>query len=340
MLELVSQTDVNEQAQRRLMRALRNALPSQGRRRIGFPGGNVEHEVRSTGSGSLYYAYSEPDEDSGIPRHWNSFGIFNADGGLQHIVVEINIPRGASDARVAGFFARDPATNAIYLMHDGGVGGGRKGIGKGAFLNYIARNPEPVSDGKNVREALRIADIADPNLTALLWQFVRQVDEFKHAAANGDLPVTDGDRPRPGNDSLDPYFSEFWGNVKGQRSGNFDYTSYHGLVVQTLKLDREANLLAGEEIRKSRLIDLYVSRGKQVIEVYEVKTKADRQSFYTAVGQLMTHGGQAAIRRILVVPKADEYGSDCIAALAQLDIAVRRFSIVGEGVDAKVRLDT
>ena len=58
-----------------------------------------------------------------------------------NIVVEINIPV-IPDGRVGGVFVRQTSTGKIYLMHHGKIGGGRKGIGKTAFLNGFRKKSQ------------------------------------------------------------------------------------------------------------------------------------------------------------------------------------------------------
>ena len=341
MLTILTSSEDKQSAQRRLMRALHTSLPAKVKHKIGFPGPGKtrEHAIRSIGFDSLYYAYSKPDYDDPIPRHWNTFGILRSDRSVQHIVVEINIPADRNDGRVSGFFARDPASGAVYLMHDGGIGGGRKGVGKEGFLADLSWDLEQVITGKTTRKGLRIADLDDPNIAGLIWQFVLQVDAFKRAATS--RPELGGDQAtdKRGNGPK-KYFDEFWGSKRGGRAALFDYTSYHGLIVRALREEREATLSLGQQIGKDTFIDLYVWQDGKFAEIYEVKTKAERQSFYTAVGQLMTHGWQSGASRFLVVPEGNEFAPDCQAVLDHLGILIRRFAIVGTGVRAKVTLKT
>lgn len=341
MLEIVESETEKADVQRRFKTAIHAALPAQGSHKIGFPGPGEtrEHKIRSAGAESLYYAYSPPDDDVSIPRYWNSFGIFRPNAGVQQIVVEINIPSQFNDGRVAGFFARDPHDGKIYVMHDGGIGGGRKGIGKEAFLDYLGRNPEMVHHGRTVRTGLRISAIDDPNLSALLWDFVKEVNAFKRAATRTFLEPSSGLPPKPASMKFENYFDEFWGRKQGdRRSKRIDYTSYHGLIVAALKRNREKSLKAKQQIGKNRLIDLGVWDNGTLCEVYEVKSSIGRQSLYTAIGQLMTHGWRSSIAKFLVIPEEIDLADDALDVLAHLGISIRRFAIEGRGVSAGVKL--
>lgn len=332
-LRVVEDPSQIAKAQSLLMRNLKSALAPMGPRTIGFRGGNVVHPIFATGDGGLYYAYSEPRDDVPIKKHWNSFGVFRKEASAQLITVEINIPVGGNRPMVAGFFATDGATKKAYLMHNGAIGGGRKGIGQEAFLNYAAMPEVIVVTSSGPRRGLVIGDINDPNLVALIWRYVRVVEQFKNDVAGGSLTAA-----APGIPADDTNYSpEFWGSKSGVRK-EFDYVAYHGLVVDELRRELELARRDGARIGNSRLIDLYVQKGSERIEVFEVKTSSDRQSLYTGIGQLMVHGNGSASRKWLVVPAGEEIPADLSQAISTLSLQIRRFEIVGSGANARVKL--
>jgi hypothetical protein len=146
-------------AQRELERSVIARLKSTGVRNIGFPSGNRNETIFSNGSGSLWCAFGSA-EDAKIPRRWNAFGVFDDKRHAQIITVEVNIPTTTNSAKVAGFFARDPSTDIVYLMHDGGIGGGKPGVGQNAFLAWSDHEPKDVgrSNG-DVREGILIGRV-------------------------------------------------------------------------------------------------------------------------------------------------------------------------------------
>ena len=168
-LILVEDAAGKRAAQRDVERVVKASLPSQGIRNIGFRGGNKDETIYSRGAGELWCAFGL-DEVAKIPRRWNAFGVYDDRRHAQIITVEINIPTTTNSASVAGFFARDPATGAVYLMHDGSVGGGKSGVGRSEFLTWFGRELMEVarSDGKP-REGTLIGrvDFARPPLTHL-----------------------------------------------------------------------------------------------------------------------------------------------------------------------------
>ena len=336
MLVLVEGQSAKRNAQREMERNVKSSLASRGVRNIGFPSGNRNETLYSAGEAKLWCAFGD-SEDAKVPRRWNAFGVFEDRRRAQMITVEVNIPTTTNSATVAGFFAKDPATGAVYLMHDGGVGGGKSGVGQGAFLAWTTRELVPVERSKGgPRDAILIgrADAAD--LADRIWKYVLEVRAFKDAVKRGDL-----DTPafRKRLTEWKKYKRESSGRRRGRRRAEIDYISYHGDVVHALWIARESGKTASELVTKSPLIDLLVRSGKEMTELYEVKTSVNRQSLYTAVGQLMTHsvGATADVKRILVVPEGT-IPDDLNRCFGVLGIEMRRFQITGGPKRKKVSL--
>jgi hypothetical protein len=136
MLRVIESKSEKRKFQRELKGIIEGALTPQGQRGIGFPGGNMSLPLFSKGEEQLWFATEWLRIEAKIPRFWNGFGLFDPDRTLQNIVVELNIASDSNNEQVAGFFAKDSVTGQVYLMHSGKVGGGRKGIGKSAFLTW------------------------------------------------------------------------------------------------------------------------------------------------------------------------------------------------------------
>src|SRR5260370_41736033 len=96
--------------------------------------------------GRYWFGSVPPNEDDLTPRYGNPLGEYRASGNLQ-ISVELNVPTASNSKRVSGFFAKDPQTGIVYLVHDGGVGGGRKGVGQKAFLAWADSKLVAGADG-------------------------------------------------------------------------------------------------------------------------------------------------------------------------------------------------
>lgn len=120
-------------------------------------------------------------------RYWIAYGLDDPQpSGLHSISCEINIPRCGVNRRVAATFASDPY-GAVYLVHSGKVGGGRRGIGKEAFLadypDTLVRVTWP--DGLDL-PYIPITSLSDANSKHNIARFVRRVAEFKDRAVRAD----------------------------------------------------------------------------------------------------------------------------------------------------------
>ncbi|KTE15577.1 hypothetical protein [Sphingopyxis sp. H115] len=323
-------------AQKALQASVEAALRPQGVRKIGFRSGHREERIFSDGDGGLFCAFSE-DEEAKIPRRWNAFGIFQADWPMQFITVEINIPLKSNGASVAGFFARDPRTGAVYLMHDGGVGGGKKGVGQGAFLAWSGLELVEVDRSEGgPRDAILVGRVDASDLPYRIEQFVRTVRAFKDAVDDGSI---DTPAMQKRIEEWNDYRRENSGRRRGRRRSEIDYISYHGDIVDALRAEREAARAKGEKILNSPLVDLYVRAGSALTEVYEVKTSLARQAIYTAIGQLVTHSAGAGdgVRRVLVVPEG-ELAEDLARCVRAQGFELRRFRLTGHKRKRRVEL--
>lgn len=331
MLELVETKSEKVAAQRRFAKAMESAWNRSERRTVVWrPSSKV---LPIAHNDLLWFAQIRPHDDQQTLRYWNSFGVYNDSGNLQ-IAVEINIPVESNARTVSGFFARDQITGSIYLMHDGGVGGGRPGIGQENFLRWSSRRPEPViaSDGR-YRFGIIVSEIDGASLSANVSSFVQSVIDFKAAVtASEHTAITDAEE----GFSYKDYFKEFSGKKKGVRKKEFEYITRHGDIVHALSswvlASREG---FGFRVIKNAYIDLGVQDAEgSLIELYEVKTNASRQTLYTAIGQLLVHGNQAGVdvKKAVVIPKGEMVSNDIQNTLKALGIDMIFFELRGQGV--------
>nr|WP_294810172.1 hypothetical protein [uncultured Sphingomonas sp.] len=324
MLIQIEDRGSKKDAQRRLAAILAKQLKRVGPRRIGFPSGVREEVVHSAGVGSLWSTFGSA-EDSPVARTWNAFGVFHSRSAALNITVEINIPTKSNSRSVAGFIARDPLTGSEYLMHDGSIGGGKKGVGRDAYLAWSKSPLEKVATTSGEREGILVCDVDAIDAPDRIWRFVQSVRRFKDAVAGG-LLETAGFKQELSE--FESYKREFSGRKIGRRGAKIDYLSYHGDVVEALCLERTARALPGEGVFNTKLIDLYVRRAGAITEVFEVKSQCERQSIYTAIGQLLTHAPGPDTDRFLILPHGP-LADDLVAAIKTNRISVRRYAITG-----------
>lgn len=323
MLILIEETREKAAAQERMEGLIKNFWRHGETRQIVWRPNSRELPIAH--DGNFWFASIELDDDATTPRYWNSFGVYQPGQAGLVITVEINIPTTRNSGRVSGFFARDTETGEIYLMHDGGVGGGRKGIGRDAFLAWTGAIPIAVatSDGEP-RYGLMVSPL-NKNLGRRLVHFLESVRDFKAAVVAGEVDQNTINEALP---RYRDFYSEFSGTKRGKRKEEFEYRSRHGEVVDSVAEWRTASLGRQQVLKKNTFVDLAVFSGERLDEIYEVKTSMDRQALYTAVGQILVHeAGRNAKARYLVVPDEGEVPDDLNAAFDRLRIQVRRYYI-------------
>lgn len=312
-------------AQRKLEKAIRADFRSKVEKDIGYPGGRVvAAEVRTDGR----YWFRSADhngKDVKIPRRLNWFGRYSQSRGSS-ILVEINVPYVGRSDRSAGFFARDTNTGVVYLFHSGRVGGGRKGVGKKDFCAWNGISPIEVFDSLGgSRSGLLVMPVEGVSATRSAVRYVEVVDQFKVAVRAGKIETPEFKRKRK---EFDDFYPEGRGRRTGRRGSKIDYLSRHGEIVDAVRDWREMKPMPkGGRCVKNVLIDMGIAVGGDLVEVFEVKTCADRSFVYSALGQLMVHGRTRGCRRILVLPNDEDLSGDLEEALCRLDIKLLRFNL-------------
>ncbi len=323
MLEMIEQPAAKKRAQTLMVSLVRKVWPNRQKRLVAWRPSSTELWIQH--NNKYWFGSSEVGTDVGVHRHWNPFGVYSDDGNLG-ISVEINIPINDNTRRISGFFARDQDSETLYLMHDGGIGGGRKGIGRDAFLEASNARPQEVQTSTGMRSGLIVAPLKARHFEAGVSSYLRNVIAFKAAVAAGHplQPILG----LPAGTEYAEYYREFSGRKTGG-GDRFTYESRHGDIVHAL-LDWVPSQGIVGEIQKSVLVDLAVRHHGELVTVFEVKSSADRQSLYTAIGQLMVHSANAeGVQRYLVIP-AGRVPDDIHGCLAALSIRVIRYEINGQ----------
>ncbi len=180
-------------AQKLLLGKLHESLPlARATFTIGYQGGNFDAEdLRS--NGRVWFVH-RVDRDSSVKRNWNAFGDASdlRPNGSNKIIVETNVALDGKSGLVAGLFVKDSESGNRLLIHSGKIGGGKKGIGKSAFLAwYKGRTIEyaPSSRDKTMLRGILVADLDSNLVVEQVENFVRAVRIFKQGEAEQE---TDG----------------------------------------------------------------------------------------------------------------------------------------------------
>lgn len=321
MLSTVTKPSRIRDAQKQLETNLKAQLPSLGTQWVTFRPTSVEMKIHGR-PGGLYFGSRVIREEG---KFWNAFGFFDGSRQKQEITVEINF--GTDGTRTAGFIAEDE-DGRRYLMHTGGIGGGKVGVTREAFMAWLKPELVAVRGNKQVDAGILVAELGSDDLSQRIESFVRSVRYFKDAVKEGLLDQSDF---TAAVEEWRKYRKEFSGRKTGSVDTDLDYVSYHGDVVEALRVRLERKTAEGVVVTNSPLIDLLVhDAGGKLIEIYEVKTSVSRQVLYTGIGQLIVHTGSEA-GRTLVVPAGDDVQADVMKGLEASGIRVLRFKIKKDG---------
>lgn len=316
-------------AQLKLEATFKRGFSRTAVKNIGYPGG-TNFDQRVFTDGRYWYWSSDNDySDAPNPRRLNWFGLFEEDADLQ-ISVEINVAYEGRNDRCAGFFARDNDTGAIYLVHSGRVGGGTKGVSKAAFLAW-SNEPliEVVDRSGGIRDGVLVMPVEGLGASSSAIHYIEAIARFKRAVRDGEIDSPEFQRKQR---ELEDFYAEARGRRTGRRSSKIDYVTRHGEVVDALHEWRKSQgMPKRSRLVKDTLIDLGVAVGRELVEVFEVKTKTSRPDVYSAIGQLMVHGTTDACRRVIVLPDVEPIKADLMQALQRMDIELLLYTLDQEG---------
>lgn len=201
-LSVITKKKDIDAAQRQLRDRIREEAGPVRRRKLGFPSGEMEAKTCHVERLDLWHATSR------LPnRWWNGFGFGDIEVPSLSIVAEVN-PSFDGSRRSAGAFLQG-ADGKVWLAHSGRVGGGKKGVGRTAFLSVFSGSVEDV-DG---HDYVVIGRIDAKNFLDKLATFVRTVQSFK-AGVDGQADDDDEgeeDEEEEVSGESDDFSEEPWG---------------------------------------------------------------------------------------------------------------------------------
>jgi len=292
MLSIITDKSEIKNAQDALEGIVKRSCTQTFKRTVGYKAGAEEVRIGWSNEFGFWFSFQRYKQ---FGRFWSLFGI-DSPKTTQNltIVCEINVPFSGINRQVGGVFAKD-ADGEIYLLHRGKIGGGRVGIGKGLFFRKYTGKIIPVSDGDRTSDLAIIGKLRDKNFVAQLRAFIFNVHEAKDPSKN----LSKAQRT---NSHL-KFNEEFTGIKEYSHAEKVTAECNHGAVVRDLR--RTISSLAPSlKWVNSRNKDLFgLSKNGKVDFLFEVKTKTDSQSIYTAIGQLYYNScGQSPKGLILVCP--------------------------------------
>lgn len=329
MFILIEDAAEIRKAQSKLESTISREFSKAANRDIGWQGGRKSQANVCT-DGTYWFWSSDHMDEVANPRRLNWFGQIWEGQGVS-IAVEINTPYVGRNDSIAGFFARNTMTGQTYLFHSGRVGGGAEGVKKDALIAWAELDLHQIYSGDgSYKEGILVMPISGRGAVRSAIQYVQAIIEFKAAVRNGD---TISEEAKKKERELRKYYDEFFGRKRGKvTSHDIDYVSRHGEVVKELhEWRRRRGLNAEQCVVKNLLLDLGVTQGSSLVEVYEVKTSAGRSDVYTGIGQLIVHAPTPSCSRTLVLP-TEPLDEDLASALRRNGICLQLYKLTETGV--------
>jgi hypothetical protein len=215
---------------------------------IGWQGGGTNTDLHWNSELRLWSHFEAEGTEN---RYWCVFAVDDpASTDMPNITCEINIPFEGINRRVAAVFARD-SLGKVFLVHNGRVGGGRKGIMKKTFWEFY--EPQDVCilewpDGRT-SEAIVISGMSDSQFQSKIARFVHKVDEFKNLAVEGGPPRAAGP-------------------PKCQETATISDMAYHKAVEQFAEILRDARSGKSLFLNKFKYSEIIDDRDR-VLERYQ-----------------------------------------------------------------------
>jgi hypothetical protein len=259
-------------------------------------------------------------------RYWNAFGTKDPQGSSVPITCEVNLPLHGIDRRIGGAAASDEQGRTI-LVHRGRIGGGREGIGAELFWSHYEGKRLTVWDGDRDTDVAAVAELGSPRFVRQIQFFVHEVERIKTLVSDGQQGEissrSGGSRTeKPGTFEIKDLGDEFAGTKTYAVSRTVSAVCDHGPIVKKL---RELLCDAGHSTGKDTFRDLYVHRKQKVTSLFEVKPSTDRQSIYSAVGQLLLHSADLTPRPRLFFVAPDDLSDPLRTTLRRIGIEVLGF---------------
>ena len=292
MLFGITENKEIESLNKKLHSNLKKFISGKYERKIIYPQGSRSATIYF--SKNLGFWWFQAAQNNGN-RYFNWFGTESPiDTQNLNITVEINIPFEGRNFRISGIWAKDEKGN-YFLMHDGGIGRGKPGIGKLAFQKYF-------NDEEQYSKDFVFA--------------IKQIKALtKSSKTRAKSKITGG---------LGGFNPEFEGVKTYGLPEKIKANCNHGIIVREL-----SKLLLSKkfEISNNQQIDLcIINNKKNPLAIFEIKTGLSRQSVYTALGQLILNSQSYKPIPKLIFVSPNEISKELIFDLNKINVNVVTYS--------------
>lgn len=250
-------------------------------------------------------------DDKRNGRFWNPFGLKRPKPGSATTgKCQINYSTSVINSNTGGLFAKNNLGN-LYLLHNGRVGGGQKGVGKIAFANYYTGETTSVSVNGQEMDYFVVTELNSSRFYQNVLDFVTTIYDFKTYVKNTQTKEKrrGTKRPLPGDEYL---------GIKTYNLPARTVVASNEHAIITKKLISELQKL-NFTVKRDQYRDAYtVDDNDKINRIFEVKSSLSMQALYTAIGQLKLHGLFFNSKKFFVTHR--DVDPELIKDLKKLDI--------------------
>jgi len=291
-----------------------------------------------------FWAYIRPGRPSDTSHYWNSFGRVETAKQIQSPRLECNSPHTGSSRRQGALFAASQKGTRVYLLHTGKIGGGKKGVGKSYFQDWLRKYHRKdvwwatLTEEKREDEQVVVLGAVDsPKLMDSIKRYMDLAWDFKQSRPKPKQAMKKKKKSKKATKKTRHRSRAGLGKLIGMafaperyatrtaRRGAKNVNHLHGKVVKALErwtMQRYGkHLAAGNE----QTVDLLLAdkKTKRVVRVFEVKTDVGSQPMYTGIGQLLVHSSRASqSAKTLVIPRGKLVDQEIYKVVRELKITI------------------
>jgi hypothetical protein len=178
MFEVISSKNEIVKYQEIFHALLRQRLPETMQITIGYQGESYRHAAST--DGRFWHIFDITGNNG-----WSCFGFDPNPTGPNNIWAQVSLSQVGINRHIGGCLGNDRETGRVCLLHRGKIGGGRPGIGKQAFMDWLKHSaPERfrmVQDGDRQAQMIWVANLDEATMMPDLQAFVKLVWEFKES---------------------------------------------------------------------------------------------------------------------------------------------------------------
>jgi hypothetical protein len=274
---------------------------------VGYQGESAELRVNYSEKLGIWWVIRNSEEMS-----WNPFGIGKPlKKQSNSIVCEINYLKFGRLTSRSGAFAKNES-GELVLLHNGRIGGGRKGIGQSLFLDNFIGEILDVQLPNSIKRYAPVGDLESDRFPYQVELFVKEIGRIKQLVKE----TTSLSAPKPVKNI---FKKEFAGTKRYNQSKVISAQCDHGLVVNTFRqLLRDRGYWVANDTNR----DLYTLNKRNAPQiVFEFKTDVSTQSLYAAVGQLLLNNLHFNKRPKLVLVVPEKLSGAICSVLDQIGIS-------------------